>query len=123
MSHDQHADLETALEAVIVAARRHLEAVKAADGRPDDDEVWAAYVKLNNAVVVYDDEMLARFGEVTPWDVQPINPNTADIEFAMGSMDRDEEPVKIAVRQRRDYVVPSMAALLRVVQQLRNGSK
>ncbi|GIG59252.1 hypothetical protein Lfu02_36240 [Longispora fulva] len=119
MTDDRHTELEAALESVIAAARVHLEAVKAADGRPDDDAVWSAYVALNNAAVAYDDEMLSSFGEVTPWDVQPIDPDAADVEFASVTVDRDAEPTLIAVRQRRDYLVPNAAALMRVAQKLR----
>jgi hypothetical protein len=123
MIDEQHAGLDAALETVISAARRHLEAVKAADGRPDDDAVWSAYVALNNAAVAYDDEMLARFGEVTPWDVQPIDPEAVDAEFSTVVTERDTEPMMIAVRQRRDYLVPSTVALLRVAQKLRAGAE
>ena len=67
---DRHAELDAALERVIAAARDHLTAVKAADGRTDDDEVWRAYVELNNASYEYDEMLLDAFGEVTPWDVE-----------------------------------------------------
>ena len=46
---DQYAELDAALERVLEAARAHLVAVKAAQGRIDDDDVWQAYVNLNNA--------------------------------------------------------------------------
>jgi hypothetical protein len=46
---DRHAELDAALERVISAARDHLAAVKVAEGRTDDDQVWRAYVELNNA--------------------------------------------------------------------------
>ena len=75
---DRHAELDAALERVIAAARAHLAAVKAADGRVDDDEVWQAYVELNNASYAYDELLLDAFGEVTPWDVEPIDPDEAD---------------------------------------------
>ncbi|WP_018350407.1 hypothetical protein [Longispora albida] len=123
MTDDRHAELEAALEKVVTAARVHLKAVQAADGKPDDDAVWAAYVALNNAAVAYDDEMLASFGEVTPWDVQPIDPDAADAEFAAVTIERDAEPVLIAVRQRRDYLVPNAAALLKAAQRLRQDTQ
>src|SRR5215468_9327889 len=69
---DRHAELDAALERVIAAAREHLAAVKAANGRADDDEVWRAYVELNNASNSYDELLLDEFGEVTPWDVEAI---------------------------------------------------
>lgn len=123
MTHDQHADLDAALETVITAARQHLQAVKAAEGRPDDDAVWAAYVALNNAVADYDDQMLELYGEVTPWDVQPIDPEEIATKLTFPVLERDAEPVVIAVRQRRDYLVPSAAALLGVAQRLRKGTE
>ncbi len=51
---DRFVELEAALERVITSARAHLAAVKAADGAPDDDAVWNAYVALNNASHDYD---------------------------------------------------------------------
>ena len=81
---DRHAELDAALERMITAARTHLAAVRAADGRADDDEVWRAYVELNNASFEYDEQLLDAFGEVTPWDVQPIDPNEADKKFGLG---------------------------------------
>ena len=50
---DEQVPLDDALERVIVAARTHLVAVKAAKGRVDDDDVWQAYVDLNNASFAY----------------------------------------------------------------------
>ena len=78
MTDDQNAELDAALEAVIAAARAHLAAVKAADGRIDDDEVWQAYVELNNASFDYDELLLDAYGEVTPWDVDAIDPDGDD---------------------------------------------
>ena len=48
---DQHAELDAALERVIAAARAHLAAVKAAEGRVDDDDVWQAYVDAEQRLV------------------------------------------------------------------------
>src|SRR5918999_2708942 len=81
---DQHAELDAALERVIEAARGHLAAVKAAEGRIDDDDVWQAYVTLNNASYEYDEALLDAFGEVTPWDVEAIDPDEADQRFGVG---------------------------------------
>jgi hypothetical protein len=75
---DEHAHLDAALESVINAARAHLAAVRSADGRVDDDGVWKAYVDLNNASYAYDDALLEAYGEVTPWDVDAIDPDLAD---------------------------------------------
>ncbi len=113
---DQHGELDAALERVIEAARHHLAAVRAAQGRVDDDDVWQAYVALNNASFAYDERLLDAFGEVTPWDVDSIDPDEADERFGggEGAEASDPHPRVISVRQRRDYRVPSVAALLRV---------
>ncbi|KOX08672.1 hypothetical protein ACWD6L_22840 [Micromonospora profundi] len=118
---DQHGELDAALERVIEAARRHLAAVRAAQGRVDDDDVWQAYVALNNASFAYDEQLLDAFGEVTPWDVDSIDPDEADERFggADGGEASDPHPRVISVRQRRDYRVPSVAALLRAAEAAR----
>ncbi|GAA0557178.1 hypothetical protein GCM10010172_45210 [Paractinoplanes ferrugineus] len=125
---DQNAELDAALEAVVEAAKAHLTAVKAAAGRIDDDDVWQAYVNLNNASFAYDEKLLEAFGEVTPWDVESIDPDEADQRFGLGvdgydaAESTDPYPQVISVRQRRDYRVPSVAALLRVADAARRNS-
>ena len=127
MSDDQYAQLDAALEKVVAAARSHLAAVKAASGRIDDDDVWRAYVELNNASYEYDEQLLDAFGEVTPWDVDAIDPDEADREFGVG-VDEDAQdagdphPHVVSVRQRRDYRVPSVAALVRAAEAARAGA-
>jgi hypothetical protein len=119
---DRHAELDAALERVISAARDHLAAVKAADGRNDDDQVWRAYVELNNASFEYDELLLDAFGEVTPWDVDAIDPDEADKQFAAGiegGPGEDPHPRVVSVRQRRDYRVPSVTALLQLAESAR----
>ncbi len=122
---DQYADLDAALDRVIDAARAHLAAVKAAQGRIDDDDVWQAYVALNNASFEYDERLLDEFGEVTPWDVESIDPDEADrrLGLGVGGLDGgaadDPYPQVVSVRQRRDYRVPSVAALLRLAEAAR----
>ena len=115
---DQYAELDAALDQVFDAARAHLAAVKAAQGRVDDDQVWQSYVNLNNTSFAYDEQLLDTFGEVTPWDVESIDPDEADARFGMSGEELagvvDPYPQVISVRQRRDYRVPSVAALLRV---------
>lgn len=122
---DQHADVDAALERVIEAAHAHLAAVKTAQGRIDDDDVWQAYVALNNASYEYDEQLLDEFGEVTPWDVESIDPDKADVRLGVGAgggtKPRDPHPDVISVRQRRDYRVPSMAALIRVAEAARRS--
>jgi hypothetical protein len=128
MSDDQFAQLDAALEKVITAARGHLAAVKAADGRIDDDGVWRAYVELNNASYHYDELLLDAFGEVTPWDVDAIDPDEADRQFGVGIGEDDEEGPEdpyvhvVSVRQRRDYRVPSVGALIRVAEAARRAA-
>jgi hypothetical protein len=123
---DRHAELDAALERVVTAAHEHLASVKAADGRADDDRVWRAYVELNNASFEYDELLLDVFGEVTPWDVEAIDPDEADRAFGLGA-DNDEPsdpyPNVVSVRQRRDYRVPSVAALLRVAEAARRSAR
>jgi hypothetical protein len=120
---DEHSELDAALERVVEAARAHLAAVKAAEGRVDDDDVWQAYVVLNNASYAYDELLLDAYGEVTPWDVESIDPDEADEAFAEafteGEGEADEHPQVVSVRQRRDYRVPSVAALLRAADAAR----
>jgi len=124
---DQHAELDDALERVIETARVHLAAVRAAQGRIDDDDVWQAYLALNNASYDYDDRLLDAFGEVTPWDVESIDPDDADerLGVGLGGVDggepADPHPFVLSVRQRRDYRVPSVTALLRVAQAARRS--
>ena len=120
---DQHAELDAALERVISAARAHLAAVKTAGGRIDDDRVWQAYVTLNNASCEYDELLLDAFGEVTPWDVERIDPDQErdSLRVSDGREAADPYPHVVSVRQRRDYRVPSVSALLRAAQLARRA--
>jgi hypothetical protein len=116
------AQIDAALEAVFTAARGHLAAVRAAGGKIDDDEVWRTYVELNNASVAYDDALLENFGEVTPWNVDTIDADKADQFFGQPTEGNDPHPRVISVRQRRDYRVPSIAALLKAGQSARDNA-
>jgi hypothetical protein len=117
---DRFADLDAALERVVAAARAHLAAVKAAEGEPDDDAVWSAYVSLNNTSHEYDEQLNDVFGEVTPWDLEAISAEEAEgrigtvvsADDGSPSMADDPHPHVVSVRQRRDYRVPSVSALL-----------
>lgn len=118
---DQQAELDAALERVFGAAREHLAAVQAADGRTDDNDVWRAYIALNNASYEYDELLLDAYGEVTPWDVEAIDPDEPDRTFEVGPLEMGEEEddpheYVVSVRQRRDYRVPSVSALLRAAE-------
>jgi hypothetical protein len=116
------AQVDAALEAVFAAAREHLAAVRVAGGKIDDDEVWRTYVQLNNASVAYDDCLLEVFGEVTPWQVDTIDPDKADEFFVEQAVGDDPYPKVISVRQRRDYRVPSVAALIKAGQDARDAA-
>ena len=74
---ETYAELQAALDRVLAAARAHLDAVLAAEGVPDDDAVWQAYVTLNNASHEYDELLNDACGEVTPWDLETISPEQA----------------------------------------------
>ncbi|GAA3511833.1 hypothetical protein [Actinocatenispora rupis] len=118
-------DLDAALNRVVEAARAHLAAVRAAGGRTEDDGVWQSYVELNNASFAYDEALLDEFGEVTPWDVEPIDPAEADQRWdaADEAVDgADERQVTVSVRQRRDYTVPNSASLLRAAEAIRRAT-
>ncbi|MBX6751361.1 MAG: hypothetical protein IRY85_17135 [Micromonosporaceae bacterium] len=126
---DRTAEVEAALERVIEAARTHLAVVAGRDGAPDDDAVWRAYVALNNAAYDYDRLLSSLYDEVTPFDVEKIVDESPDGGFAttLGSTplspaEDDPHPRVVSVRQRRDYRVPSVAALLRLVREVRPES-
>lgn len=117
-------ELTEALEVVIAAARTHLEKVRAADGRLDDESVWRAYVALNNAAFDYDEALRTRYDEVTPFDVEPLEVGSVDEgpdtpQMTGEAIEPDQDPAVISVRQRRDYLVPSAAALLRSAEHAR----
>jgi len=118
-------ELTDALEAMIDAARGHLRQVRAADGRVDDESVWQAYVALNNAACEYDELLRTHYDEVTPFDVEPLEVDSHDsgIDAAQvieEAVEPDPDPAVISVRQRRDYLVPSAAALLRAAEHARD---
>lgn len=120
---ENHAAVEAALEQMITAARAHLAAVQEAKGEVDSDEVWRAYVAFNNAAVAYDEVLSAQYGEPLPWEVEPIDPDKADkfvndLVAAESGAD-DPHPRVISVRQRRDYHIPSISALIRAAEQAR----
>src|SRR3982750_3024685 len=128
MTDDEYADLDAALDRVVAAARAHLAAVRAAGRRVDDDAVWQAYVDLNNASFAYDEALLDQYGEVTPGEREASDPDEADQRFGLGvggidgAEADDPYPRVISVRQRRDYRVPSVAALLRAAEAARRNS-
>jgi hypothetical protein len=116
-------DLEHALDRVCQAAREHLAAVQAAGGNPEDDRVWSAYVGLNNASLTYDRLLEERYAEVTPWEVGEelvVDPGAPAAGAAPEQPpDAGPDDLRISVRQRRDYVVPEIGALLQAGAQAR----
>ncbi|MDI1464612.1 hypothetical protein QEZ54_26945 [Catellatospora sp. KI3] len=117
---DNHAAVEAALEEMITTARAHLAAVRDAKGEVDSDEVWRAYVAFNNAAVAYDDALSETYGEPLPWEVEPIDLEKADRFMAdlvaAEQAPTDPHPRVISVRQRRDYLVPSVSALINAAE-------
>jgi hypothetical protein len=120
---ENHAAVEAALEHMISAARTHLAAVREAKGEVDSDEVWRAYVEFNNSAVAYDELLSATYGEPLPWEVEPIDPDKADKfvnDLVAAETDSDDPyPRVVSVRQRRDYHIPSITALLKAAEQAR----
>jgi hypothetical protein len=122
------AEIDSALDAVIVAARAHLALLRAGD-RATEQQVARAYVALNNATVRYDDLLSEEYDEVTPWDVEYLEPEEGDqLEEAAAApatvAEADSGSTTICVRQRRDFQVPDIAALIQLGtdQRLRNWS-
>lgn len=122
------AEIDSALDAVIVAARAHLALLRAGD-RASEQQVARAYVALNNATVRYDDLLSEEYDEVTPWDVEYLEPEDGDVtevptEAPATVAEAKSGSTTICVRQRRDFQVPDIAALIQLGtdQRLRNWS-
>ena len=96
-------ELDAALARAFEAARAHLSAVR---GGADDEVVEAAYRVFNNASAAYDELLFETYDEVTPWQVDTLD----DTDFSESELSGDG--MTIAVRQRRDYLVPDVEALL-----------
>lgn len=113
--------LDTALEQVIAAARLHLDAVRAG---AEDPIVEAAYRELNNASSAYDELLFETYDEVTPWQADSLAALDLDRDGRLGASPVPGgnlptvdslvmgDGMVIAVRQRRDFVVSDLAALL-----------
>jgi len=114
---DRQAELDSALDRVVAAARAHLATVRAAAGH-EDPAVWRAFVELNNATAAYDELVFEVFDEVTPWDVKPLDEAELVTGHPGGDAD-DPYQATISVRQRRDYRVSSVTALIRAAEQAR----
>jgi hypothetical protein len=116
-------DLRVALERVVEAARRHLDAVIADGGRTEGEASWPAFVELNNASAAYDEALDDAYGEVTPWDVyemddegEPVGTGTEDSEIEI-----PEDAPLISVRERRDYLVIDEEAIMTHARELRQA--
>jgi hypothetical protein len=117
------AEIDAALDAVIVAARAHLALLRAGD-RATEQQVARAYRALNNATVRYDDLLSEEYDEVTPWDVEYLEPEDGDVNEEDGDVNEEAGAAPldtgaavtgsttICVRQRRDFQVPDIAALI-----------
>jgi hypothetical protein len=117
------AEIDSALDAVVVAARAHRALLRAGD-RTSEQDVARAYVALNNATVRYDDLLSAAYDEVTPWDVEYMEPEAGEVGPDNGGLFGVREAPEhgaalICVRQRRDYQVPDIDALLRLGTKMR----
>jgi len=119
------AEIDSALDAVIVAARAHLALLRAGD-RATEQQVARAYVALNNATVRYDDLLSEAYDEVTPWDVEYLEPEEGDageVEAPPpGAAEAVAGPTTICVRQRRDFQVPDIAALIKLGTEQRRSN-
>jgi hypothetical protein len=117
---ERHAEVSAALDRLVEAMRAHLAAVATAEVA-DDDTVWQAYIALNNAAHDYDEILNEVYDEVTPFDLETMTDEEADslraASLSPPSPGRDDPyPRVVSVRQRRDYRVPSVTALLRVAE-------
>ncbi|GAA3396438.1 hypothetical protein [Cryptosporangium minutisporangium] len=123
------AQIDAALEAVVSAARHHRAALRA--GAPEE-QIWRAYVALNNATVRYDDLISEVYDEVTPWDCEyleaesdapepgpdepPLLPPLPEVPATDGGA------LMVSVRHRRDYVIPQPTRLLTLATEARRTS-
>ena len=78
---DQHAELDAALERVIDAARATWPLSRPPRAGSTTTTSGRRTSALNNASFAYDEQLLDAFGEVTPWDVESIDPDEADERF------------------------------------------
>lgn len=83
-------DPRAALAAFVAALETHLE--MAADRRGDDDpHVVAAYQRIADAFVAYDDALLEAYGEVTPLDIYSDDDDDDDDDYDEGDEEDDDE--------------------------------
>ncbi len=78
-----------ALNELVAALERHLE--MAADRRgKDDPAVVAAYQRIANAFVDYDDALLEAYGEVTPLDVYSDDGEDDDDDYDEDDLEAED---------------------------------
>lgn len=90
-----------AVEALKAALDRHLTACESRSGE-SDPAVQRAYDELREAAEHYDDVLFDTYEEVTPFEVV----NTPD------AADDDEDPARLSLLVRRDYLVSDLDELL-----------
>jgi hypothetical protein len=137
------AQIDAALEAVVAAARNHRAVLRTG---ASEERIWRAYVALNNATVRYDDLISEVYDEVTPWDCEYLESDSAvptaeplvpavvplaggaalpgDLVFGPAGDEPEpaDGPLMVCVRHRRDYVVPEPARLLALATEARQRS-
>ncbi|TQS40482.1 hypothetical protein [Cryptosporangium phraense] len=117
------AQIDAALEAIVAAARHHRSVLRAGAG---EDQVWRAYVALNNATVRYDDLISDVYDEVTPWDCEYLEADES-VPVPAAAAPTSSAPVgdgalMVSVRHRRDYVIPEPSRLLALATEARRTS-
>lgn len=82
-------DPRAALSTLVAALQTHLELSAVRRGE-DDPAVVAAYQKVADAFVAYDDALLDAFGEVTPLDIYSDEDDDDDLDDDLD--DDDDDP-------------------------------
>jgi len=82
-------DPRAALSTLVAALQTHLELSAVRRGE-DDPAVVAAYQKVADAFVAYDDALLDAFGEVTPLDIYSDEDDDEDLDDDLD--DDDDDP-------------------------------
>ncbi|MDQ3357592.1 MAG: hypothetical protein M3520_01750 [Actinomycetota bacterium] len=82
-------DPRAALSTLVAALQTHLELSAVRRGE-DDPAVVAAYQKVADAFVAYDDALLDSFGEVTPLDIYSDEDDDDDLDDDLDDDDDDD---------------------------------
>lgn len=87
-------DPRAALAALVSALESHLEL--AADRQGDEDpQVVAAYQRIADAFLAYDDALLDAYGEVTPLDIYSDGDTDADEDDLADLDDEDDDELDV----------------------------